>query len=129
MNTITTDKYNKLNEAIDKISSLGFKVEKVNNNTELHFNFKNKRIIYYPKKEWATGSSIIDCRGLGNLLKQIRPINESSFVSVEEIKNTLIQQISDAKQKIQTSTDLMLIRYSASIDAFKFILDFINNEQ
>lgn len=122
------DKFNKINEAINKISSLGYKIERINN-SELHFLFQNKRVIYYPIKEWASGASITDCRGLGKLLKQIKPI-DCPNVSVQEIKEKLEESIKDAKQKSETaSTAELYSRFDASADAFQFILDFINENQ
>lgn len=130
METLTRDKWNKTNEAIDKISALGYKVDKVKDN-ELHFTFKNKTIIYYPKKEWATGASIKDCRGLGKLLQQIKPEGYLvEVVTVAEIKEKLIELISDAREKAENTTvEEMYMRFDASADAFQHILDFINGEQ
>lgn len=129
METLTRDKWNKTKEAIDKISALGYKVEK-KNDSELNFIFKNKKIIYYPKKEWATGASIKDCRGLGKLLQQIKPEGYLvEVVTVNEIKEKLIEAISEAKEKSENlDRELLLNPFDVSIDAFQFILDFINGE-
>lgn len=129
MNTLVRDKFNKTNEAIDKISALGYKVEKVNEG-EIQFYFKNKIIYYYPKKEWASGSSIVDCRGLDKLLQQIKPKELISSVSVNQIKNKLVEAISEAQIKSETAyNNELYLRYCASVDAFQFVLDYINGEQ
>lgn len=57
--------------AIKMIQDAGYKVKKISKK-ELRFNAVDGSLItYYPKKQWATGSSITDCRGLHNLLMQI----------------------------------------------------------
>ena len=40
--------------------------------TKIVFLYKNKTVLYYPKKEWATGKSIEDGRGLKNLINQLK---------------------------------------------------------
>lgn len=129
MSTLTIDKYNKTKEAIEKITFYGYRVNKISNN-ELHFSFKGKNIIYYPKKEWATGATIEDCRGLGNLLKQIKPYSILNELGVSDIKNKLIESIKDAKERLSKCKDNEYsIRFEASIDSFQFILDFIEGKQ
>lgn len=129
MNTVDTNKFfSKTNEAINKISSFGYKVEQVSP-FELHFYFKGKRIIYYPKKEWATGATICDCRGLGNLLTQIKT-SRIETLSVSKIKEKLIESIADAKERQEKAkTNIAEIQFEASANAFQFILDFINEKQ
>jgi len=112
MNTLTRDKWNKTNEAIDKISALGYKVDKKNEN-ELHFLFKNKRVIYYPKKEWASGASITDCRGLGKLLQQINTTDNNSLVTIKQVKDKLVESIKEARgqSKKNIANEEMCIRF------------------
>lgn len=120
--------YSKTKEAKDKISAFGYKVEVVKDN-ELHFYFKGKRIIYYPKKEWATGATITDCRGLGKLLEQIKTATLDT-ISIGKIKDKLIESIADAKERQEKAkTNIAEIQFEASANAFQFILDFINEKQ
>lgn len=56
--------------AKEKIESKGYTVEQVNDN-ELKFMKKGNWIYFFPYSGWATGSGIVDGRGLNNLLKQI----------------------------------------------------------
>lgn len=57
--------------AIEKISELGIFVEKKDEKT-LRFWWKNEIVTYYPYSGWHTGKSIIDGRGIDNLLKQLK---------------------------------------------------------
>lgn len=41
-------------------------------NNIIKFWHKNSTVIYYVKKQWATGKSINDGRGFENLLKQLK---------------------------------------------------------
>jgi hypothetical protein len=42
------------------------------NDTEIHFKFKNEVIKLFTYSGWHTGKSIIDGRGIENLIKQIK---------------------------------------------------------
>lgn len=57
--------------AIEKLSELGIFVEK-KDETTLRFWWKNEIVTYYPYSGWHTGKSIIDGRGIDNLLKQLK---------------------------------------------------------
>lgn len=61
----------RINHAIDKITSLGFKII-VETNTMISFEFKNEVVFFYPYSGWHTGKSIKDGRGINNLLKQLK---------------------------------------------------------
>ena len=62
----------KMQYAKEQIQSLGYLVFEVDRKT-LEFQFNDHNILFYPAKGWATGKTITDCRGLKNLLKQIKP--------------------------------------------------------
>jgi len=57
-------------EAINALKELGFDVAVVNK-TEINFNYKGSLIKYFPYSQWASGKTIVDGRGLNNLLKQL----------------------------------------------------------
>lgn len=57
--------------AIEKISELGIFVEKKDEKT-LRFWWKNEIVTYYPYSGWHSGKTIIDGRGIDNLLKQLK---------------------------------------------------------
>ena len=40
--------------------------------SKIVFLYNNQTVLYYPKKEWATGKSIQDGRGLENLINQLK---------------------------------------------------------
>lgn len=41
-------------------------------NTKIQFIFLGKKVTFFPYSGWASGSSIIDGRGIDNLLKQLK---------------------------------------------------------
>lgn len=61
----------RLEYACQQIRSLGFFVEKVNETT-LEFIFKGSKIKVYPFSGWCSGKTIKDCRGIHNLLAQLK---------------------------------------------------------
>jgi|GEM_PF-5039900 len=42
------------------------------NSQQIQFLFKNQRIIHWIEKSWSSGKGIQDCRGLENLLVQLK---------------------------------------------------------
>ena len=60
----------KLDTAMDELLLWGFEPVFVNAHM-ITFPYKGSTIQYFPYKEWASGRTIKDCRGLGNLIKQI----------------------------------------------------------
>lgn len=125
--SLTRDRYSKVNEAIDNITKLGYKVNKIND-SEIQFIFNNKKVIYYPVKEWATGASIKDCRGLGKLLGQIK--QNVYTVTVEDIRDRVELEIKSIQDKLDKCEDAeYCIRFESCIDSFNFILEFIEGKQ
>lgn len=61
----------RMSYAIEKLSELGVFVEK-KDETTLRFWWKNEIVTYYPYSGWHTGKSIIDGRGIDNLLNQLK---------------------------------------------------------
>lgn len=60
----------RLQYAKEKITELGLEITEEGDNT-LRFIFKGSVITYFAYSGWATGKTIIDGRGLDNLLKQL----------------------------------------------------------
>lgn len=54
-----------------RLESLGFKVETTNSN-ELRFEFKGHIIKLFPYSGWASGKTIVDGRGINELLNQLK---------------------------------------------------------
>ena len=61
----------RLEFAKQEIEKLGLTIVAIEE-TRIDFIFKNHKIQYYPYSGWATGKSIKDCRGLKNLLPQLK---------------------------------------------------------
>ena len=61
----------RLDTAKKAISELGYAIT-FECKTRIEFMFKDAVIQFYPYSGWATGKTIIDGRGLHNLLKQIK---------------------------------------------------------
>lgn len=55
-----------------EIEKLGYEVSIQPNGKSIKFIFKQKVVILFPYSGWHTGASIIDGRGLQNLLNQIK---------------------------------------------------------
>jgi len=53
-----------------KITELGYDIM-FETDAEMHFEFKDSRIVFYFYTGWHTGKTIKDGRGIENLLKQI----------------------------------------------------------
>lgn len=51
---------------------LGYDVTHLKDMRALVIYHKGERVVYYPYSGWASGKSIKDCRGLKNLLKQLK---------------------------------------------------------
>lgn len=66
-------KLNKLDNAKLKIEALGIGIVE-ENKTMLRFSFKGQAVTFYPYSSLASGATIKNCRGLQNLLKQIKPV-------------------------------------------------------
>lgn len=54
-----------------EIEDLGYKVTRVDDNL-ITFKYKGKTIQFFPYTGWASGRGIKDCRGIKNLIKQIK---------------------------------------------------------
>ncbi len=54
-----------------KIVEFGYSIT-VEDKTHLEFIFKGSTIHVFPYSGWCSGKTITDCRGLSNLLKQIK---------------------------------------------------------
>ena len=52
------------------IEARGYKVIQVSN-TELQFEYNNHEVRFFPYSGWATGSTVINGRGIKKLLRQI----------------------------------------------------------
>lgn len=61
----------RISKAITEIENLGYKVTE-ETSTRISFHFKGHKINYFPYSGWASGKTIIDGRGLKNLLAQIK---------------------------------------------------------
>lgn len=61
----------RLKFAKQEIEKLGYKTEVVSE-TELQFQYLNKKVCFFPYSGWASGSTINNGRGLKKLLKQIK---------------------------------------------------------
>ena len=61
----------RVNFAIEKITAFGYEISK-HNLSQIQFTFKNETVTFFPYSGWASGKSIVDGRGLENLLKQIK---------------------------------------------------------
>ena len=61
----------RMNMAIITLAAAGVLPSKIDE-TSLFFLWKGERVTYFPYSGWATGKSILDGRGLKNLLKQLR---------------------------------------------------------
>ncbi|MDD5649072.1 MAG: hypothetical protein PHF86_01455 [Candidatus Nanoarchaeia archaeon] len=61
----------RLSFAKKEIEKLGYVVKQMGN-TKLQFEYKGSPIYFFPYSGWHSGKTIIDGRGLDNLLKQIK---------------------------------------------------------
>lgn len=62
---------NKLEYAEMRILSCGCDIVQTDT-TKIVFLYKDQTVLYYYKKEWATGKSIEDGRGLNFLINQLK---------------------------------------------------------
>lgn len=60
----------KMEVAIWEITAAGCDVH-YQNTGKILFMFNDSEIEYFPLKEWASGKTIRNCRGLKNLIKQL----------------------------------------------------------
>jgi len=65
------------NEVENAILDMGFDVVEVKK-ISVSFLYKGNTIIYYLKKQWATGRGINDGMGWDNLVKQIKPLTKAN---------------------------------------------------
>lgn len=56
--------------AIDELQKLGIMVTRIGKRIE--FEHKGSKVMFYPYSGWATGKTIKDCRGIENLLNQLK---------------------------------------------------------
>jgi len=61
----------RINKAVEEITALGYEITK-KTPTSIQFTFKNQTVTYFPYSGWASGKSIVDGRGLENLLNQLK---------------------------------------------------------
>lgn len=61
----------RMEKAKQEIEKLGLQITAMEE-TRIDFMFKGHKVQYYPYSGWATGKSITDCRGLKNLLPQLK---------------------------------------------------------
>lgn len=57
--------------AIREIEKLGFKIT-YQDKRKINFWFKGSAVHFFPYTGWASGKSIVDGRGIENLLKQLK---------------------------------------------------------
>lgn len=88
-----------MKESKQKIESLGFTTEENTQQKCLEFIFKGSRIKYYPKKQWFTGKTVEDGRGLENLLSQLTGQQAEAKPETPAIRRTTVQEICSAGQK------------------------------
>ena len=63
-------------EAKQTITELGYEIIE-EDPIKLVFLFKGKKVMYYPYSGWHTGKSIVDGRGIKQLLNQIKDEQQS----------------------------------------------------
>jgi hypothetical protein len=56
--------------AIDLLSNAGYDCY-FETDAEIRFWYRGHSVSFYPLKQWASGKTIRDCRGIRNLLKQL----------------------------------------------------------
>lgn len=61
----------RLQYAIDQLNDIDIYVDVVSDK-EIRFEHKGETIKFFPFKGWATGKSIKDCRGIRNLINQLK---------------------------------------------------------
>ena len=76
MSRLDTDRQKELEPkrmefARQQLEKLGYKIIS-QTETEITFDYDNKRVHYFPYSGWHSGSSIVDGRGWTKLLKQIK---------------------------------------------------------
>jgi hypothetical protein len=64
--------------ARNQITALGYEITE-ENATALKFVFKGATVTLFPYSGWHTGKTIQDGRGIGKLLKQIRPNGKRNY--------------------------------------------------
>jgi hypothetical protein len=62
----------RLEYAKKRITELGYQIT-FEVDTRIDFIFKGETVKFFPYSGWHTGKSIVDGRGINNLLKQIKP--------------------------------------------------------
>ena len=53
------------------LNKVGFKVKRVSGRV-ISVWYKNERVLIYPIKDWFSGKSVTDGRGLDNLIRQLK---------------------------------------------------------
>jgi len=76
MSRLDTERQRKLEpirveKAKNEINKLGYNIDIIGSN-RIEFKYKDETVIFSPYSGWHSGKSIIDGRGLKNLLKQIK---------------------------------------------------------
>jgi len=76
MSRLDTERQRKLEpirveKAKNEINKLGYNIDIIGSN-RIEFKYKDETVIFFPYSGWHSGKSIIDGRGLKNLLKQIK---------------------------------------------------------
>lgn len=91
------------NEVENAILDMGYDVLTVEKGS-VSFLYKGNTIIYYLKKQWASGKGINDGRGWDNLVKQIKPLTTQKTVfSREEIIKAVKEALCEDEMQENTN--------------------------